>query len=109
VTKARASSDGTVRFDVAVAGPGVVNVLETLGVSSERLLRPGPGRFTIARKALRPSKAGTLHVKVTPNARGKRAIRRAVRSLRMNLWVSFLPTGGRPAVPVRKTLLVRRP
>jgi hypothetical protein len=109
VTKARASSDGTVRFDVAVAGGGDVNVLETLGASSERLLRPGPGRFTMARKFLHASKAGTLHVKVTPNARGKRAIRRARRAVRLNLWVSFRPTGGRAAVPVRKTLLVRRP
>jgi hypothetical protein len=98
-----------VRFDVAVAGPGVVNVLETLGISTERLLRPGPGRFTIARKLLRPSKGATLHVKVTPNARGKRAIRRAKRALRVNLWVSFRPAGGRAAVPVRKTVVVRRP
>jgi hypothetical protein len=108
VTHARAAADGTVRFDVTVAGRGEVFVLETLGASAERVRTPGPSRFTIARKTVRTLKAGKLPVKVTPNPRGKRAIRRAARAPRLNHWVSFRPTGGRAGTAVRKTLVVRR-
>ncbi len=96
----RANSSGTIRFDVTVAGRGVVSVLETIGTGSRK--------FTIARRTRRPTKATVLHVKVTPNARGKRAIRRAKAKVRVNLSVGFRPTGGRAGKTVRKTVTVRR-
>jgi hypothetical protein len=106
VANIHAAKDGTIQFDVTVAGPGAVSVLETLGASSERVRKPGPSRFTIARKLLRSSKRGKLHVKVRPNARGKHAIKHAGRSLRVNLWVTFRPTGGTPSTK-RKAVVVR--
>jgi len=54
------------------------------------------------------ARAGTLHVTVRLNARARRALRRARRGLRVNVWVSYRPTGGRAGPAVRRTLVLRK-
>jgi hypothetical protein len=106
VTRFRTTPGGIVRFDVSVAGAGDVIVLATLGAST-RTRKPGPGRFTVARKTAHAKRAGTLHIKLLPNAIGRSVIRRAHRPQRINVWTSFRPTGGRAGAAVFKTVLLR--
>jgi hypothetical protein len=107
VTKFRVTRGGTARFDVTVAGAGDVLVLATLGTSTLRVRKPGPGRFTVARKTVHAKRAGTLHISVRPNARGRIAIRRARTLQRLNVWTAFRPTGGRAGTAVLKTGVLR--
>ena len=91
---------GTVEFDVTVPSAGQLEVLETAWRPSRRaraatgLLHPGPFRYAFARRHLDLAGARTLHVTVRPNARGRAEVRRHHRSLRINLWVVYEPSGG---------------
>lgn len=96
----KVGKDGSVTFDITLPGPGSVDVLETLGHSSEiagtRALIPGAGRFVFSRLHLNRKGKGTVHkVRVVPNARGRSVVRHHRRALRINLWITFKPTGGR--------------
>jgi hypothetical protein len=55
------------------------------------------GKSTFARKHLDAHRAATMTVRVTPNARGRRAIaqnRRAHRATFVNISVTYTPNGG---------------
>ncbi len=107
VTKFRLAQNGIARFDVTVPGAGSILVLGTLGSSGLRVRQPGPGRFTLARRTIKPKGAATLHVTLRPNAVGRAAIRRLRRAERVNVWVSYRPTGGRAGKAVVKSGVLR--
>jgi hypothetical protein len=95
--------DGIVEFDVSVvAGPGQLDVFESAWKFNEAsaatvLLRPAPHRFVFSREHLTIGHAGTFHITVAPNQRGKRLIAHHHRGpVRIRLWVTYQPTGGDP-------------
>ncbi len=96
--------DGVVKFDIKLPGPGVVNVLETAWTSDQQasvasvvLLQAAPHRFVFARGHRAAQRAGTIQVTVAPNARGKRLVLHHRYAVRMRLWVTFDPIGGKQA------------
>jgi alpha-tubulin suppressor-like RCC1 family protein len=99
----RLNRRGRVEFDLTVTGAGELDVLETNWTPSPPtrahtvLLRPGPDRYAFARRHLYVARAGTLHVTVLPGARGARQVRHHYRRVRINLWVTYQPTGDTPA------------
>jgi hypothetical protein len=103
VTHLKVHRNGTLDFDVTVQYAGQLDVLATNWTPSRRArmqtvrLRPGPDRYAFARRHLDLTHGGTLHVTVRPSARGTRQVRRHYRPVRINLWVSYQPTGGIPA------------
>lgn len=61
------------------------------------LLAPAIGRFVLARTHLLATQAGTIHMTVLPNRRGKRLVahhRGGI--LRIRLWVTYQATNGTP-------------
>ena len=114
VRHVRVRRRGTVEFDVTVPDPGELDVLETNWTPSPPrrahtvLLRPGPDRYAFARRYVDVAGAGTLHVTVLPSARAARQIRHHYRPVRINLWVTYQPTGGTPATVAFISLSVTR-
>jgi hypothetical protein len=98
VSHIRTDADGDVSFDVAVPGPGVVNVLETAWDSNEAraatLLLPAPRRFVYARAHRVAGTRGTLLFTVSPNARGLRLIAHHTYQVTLRLWVTYQPPDG---------------
>jgi hypothetical protein len=99
VSRVKAFPDGTVVFDVKVPGRGTINVLETAWKNNlaraASLLQPARGRFVFARAHLTAKRRGTVKVKVTPYALGKRLVYHHTYKVRIRLWVTFTPAGGR--------------
>lgn len=60
------------------------------------LLQPAPRRFVFARKPRTAHHASTLHVRVSPNARGRRLVHHHTYRVTLRLWVTYTPTGGEP-------------
>jgi len=110
----RVHRNGTVEFDVTVPSGGQLDVLETNWTPSPPrgphtvLLHPGPHRYALARRHLDISHAGTHHVTIRPSALGARQIRHHYRPVRINLWVTYQPTGGSPANAAFINLFVTR-
>jgi uncharacterized protein YjbI with pentapeptide repeats len=102
--------DGVVTFEIELPGPGVVNVLETASNSDERasvvLPRAARHPFVFARGHESARRAGTVRVLVAPNARGKRLVSDHRSAIRIQLLVTFDPTGGKPAKQAIQRLLV---
>ena len=96
----RGHRDGTVTFSVAVPGPGRIDVLVTAWddnlARAAIVLPPAPHRFAFARAYRLVPRAGTFHLKVTPNPRGRRLVAHPRYRVALRLWVSYTPTGGRP-------------
>jgi hypothetical protein len=97
-----------------VPDAGELDVLETNWTPSPPrrahtvLLRPGPDRYAFARRHLDAASASTLNVTVLPSARGARQVRHHYRPVRVNLWVTYQPTGGIPATVAFINLFVTR-
>jgi hypothetical protein len=110
----RVNRRGTVQFDVVDPGTGELDVLETNWTPSlprrahTALPRPGPDRYAFARRHLDVPHAGALHVTVLPSGRGGGQVRHHYRPARINLWVTYQPTGGAPATLAFINLLVTR-
>ena len=105
--------DGIVHFDVKVPGAGQLDVLETAwkprqARAASVLLRPGPHRYAFARKHLNIQRAGTVQVKMSPSPRGVEQVRHHRGALRINLWVTYQPTGGTPRTAAFLGLLVTK-
>src|SRR6185436_16206637 len=99
-SRIRISRNGTITFAVKVPGPGAIDVLATapnsnLARTAVRL-RPGPHRFVYARKHATARRAATLHLRVKPNARGRQLVHHHTYPVTLRLWVSYMPTRGRP-------------
>jgi hypothetical protein len=94
------SKDGTVTFSLTLPGPGTVDLLETAWIRDEagaaRALRPGPHRFVFASKHLSVHQKGRITVHVRPNGRGRHLLRHHRHPVRINLWITFTPSGGAP-------------
>jgi hypothetical protein len=95
-------ADGTMTFWLRIPGPGAVDVLETASKSNLAraavLLQPARGRFVFARKRIAAPHHGTLHIRVTPNAGGRRLVRHHTHRVTLRLWIVYTPSGGRPRV-----------
>jgi hypothetical protein len=89
----RVMRDGTVRITLNVAGRGAVSARATA-----RTLLYG-------KASARPSKAGTLVLRLAPTAAGKRALRKRGR-LVLSLTIRFEPAGDRGAVTRRATVRI---
>ena len=102
LSKVRANAKtGGVTLHVAVPGPGVADVLVTAADSalatSSRAFGPGPARFAFGRARQGLGEPGGYDIRVTPNARGRRALaasKRQHRPVVLNVWVTYTPTGG---------------
>jgi hypothetical protein len=98
VSRPTTHRNGTITFTVTVPGPGTIDVLATASNSNLARaavrLQPGPHRFAFARSHTTARRATTVHIRVTPNARGKRLVRHHTSRVGLNLWVSYTPTGG---------------
>jgi hypothetical protein len=114
VRHVRVHRNGTVEFDVTVPDVGQLDVLETNWTPAPPkraqtvLLHPGPHRYAFARRHLDIAHARTLHVTVRPSAIGARQVRHHYRPVRINLWVTYQPTGGTPANAAFINLFVTR-
>jgi hypothetical protein len=92
---------GIVEFDIKGPGLGQIDVFETAwkvneAVTATVLLQPAPGRFVFSRSHLVARRAGTIHVTVKPNHRGKLLVKHHTHVLRIRLWITYQPTGGNP-------------
>jgi hypothetical protein len=100
ISHVRVHPDGVVQFDIAVPDPGRIGVLETASKSDEVKTavalqqNPTKGRFVFARKHITLKSPATLHVTVTPNARGKRLLKHHRHTVRIRLWVLYQPSSG---------------
>ena len=72
------------------------------------LLRPGPDRYAFARRHVDMAGAGTVHVTILPSARAALQVRHHYRPVRINVWVTYQPTGGTPATVAFISLFVTR-
>jgi uncharacterized repeat protein (TIGR01451 family) len=112
VSHIQVHTDGTVGFDLTVPGAGQFDALETSWTPSPPviahsvLLRPGPDRYAFARRHVDPARGGTMHVTVSPSARGVHQVRHHRRPLRINLWITYRPGGGTPRTLAFLGLLV---
>src|SRR5262249_47149073 len=85
-------------FAVTVPGPGTIDVLETAWddnlAHAAVVLPPAAHRFVVARAHKTAHRATTLHLRVTPNARGRLLVHHHTYPVILRLWVSYTPTGG---------------
>jgi hypothetical protein len=99
VSRKKTSADGTVRMDLTLSGPGIVNVLETAPkdnfASAAAGLQPGRRSFVFARKHIVVTRAGTIRVTVKPNKRGMQLVAHHHYRVTIRLWISYKPAGGR--------------
>jgi uncharacterized repeat protein (TIGR01451 family) len=106
----KAHGDGSVKFKAKLPGPGTLDVLETAAKSSEpgsraAALEPGPGMFTFGEDSLKIEKAGRTRVKLDPTSRGKKLADDRTSKFRINLYVTFTPTGGEPRTVHKKVTI----
>jgi Bacterial Ig-like domain (group 3) len=97
VSHVKTHRDGTITLDVTVPGPGTIDVLETAwndNVARVAVLQPAKNRFVYARRHVAATGAGTLTLRITPNARGKRLVRHHTYHAVLRLWVTYTPAGG---------------
>ncbi len=97
VSDVKIHRDGTVTLDLTLPGPGTIDVLETAwnnNLARVAVLQPAKNRFVYARKHADATGAGTLTVRITPNARGKRLVLHHTYHVVLRLWVTYTPTGG---------------
>ncbi|MBV8991303.1 MAG: hypothetical protein JOY58_01660 [Solirubrobacterales bacterium] len=98
VSDIKTNRDGTITFAVKVPGPGAIDVLETAWnndlARAAVLLQPAAHRFVFARAHTAVHRASTLHLRVTPNARGRLLVHHHTYPVTLRLWVSYTRTGG---------------
>ena len=99
ISHIRIHHHGIITFRVKVPGRGRIDVLETAWndnlARAAVLLQPAPRRFVFARNHRAARHASTLHVRVTPNARGRRLVHHHTYRVTLRLWVTYTPTGGK--------------
>jgi hypothetical protein len=95
----RVHRNGTVAFDVTVPSAGRLDILETAWndnlAHAAIVLQPASRRFVFARAHKNARRADTLHLRVSPNARGKLLVRHHAYGVTLRLWVTYTPAGGR--------------
>ncbi len=96
------NADGTIELTLRLPGAGVIDVLGThsdplTGALAAAVLEPGYHRLDWGRRHITVTKAGTIHVKLYPNATGLRLLARHRRygwALHVRVFVTYTPTGG---------------
>jgi hypothetical protein len=85
---------------VKVPGPGKVHVMVTASnrslVTAATLRHHASGRFVFARAHATAHRATTLHIRVTPNARGRLLLNHHRHQPTLRLTITYTPAGGRP-------------
>ena len=92
-------ADGTVTFEVQLPGTGTVDVLESASNT--------PHGFVFASAHITVPRAGTIHVKVVPNSRGRSLVHKK-HSVLIRLSVSYTPTGGSQSTPLVAVVRITR-
>jgi len=91
-------ANGSVDFRIKVPGPGRVAVLESAPTANLAakgpVLTPGSGRFAFGQASVKVRAARTVHVTVTPSARGIGLVKSHHSTVLIRLAVVFTPTGG---------------
>ena len=94
----RVRRNGTVEFDVTVPHAGQLDVLETAWndnlARAAIVLQPASRRFVFARQHRTALGADTLHLRVTPNKRGRRLVQHRTYRVTLRLWVTYTPASG---------------
>lgn len=97
VSRIQTFADGTIKLTMKVSKAGRVDVLETVWndnfAHAAVLLRPAPGRFVFARKRIRTTVPGPVHVTIVPNHIGKLLVAHHRYRVVLRLWVSYTPLG----------------
>ena len=90
--------NGMITLSVKIPGPGTVDVLETAWNDNlariTALLQPAPYRFVFARHHTAAQRAGTLNLRVRPNARGNLLVHHHTYRVTLRLWVTYRPNAG---------------
>jgi hypothetical protein len=60
------------------------------------VLNPAKGRFAFARAHARVKRRATLRLTVKPSARGRLLVQHHRYAVRIRVWITFTPAGGRP-------------
>lgn len=99
------SPDGQVTLNFTIPGPGTVDILETAWTPTAKsssdlmrtdgLLQAATGRFVFARGHRTISHAGAIQLRTQPNRRAERLIGRHHHVIKLRLWITYTPTGGR--------------
>jgi hypothetical protein len=107
---------GVVTFDLVLPHTGQTSVLETAWNFRQARAAaigpqvPGPRRFAFARRDMTNPTGGTFHVTIVPDKRGRLLVaQRRNRRVRINLWITYQPTAGKPRTVVFLGFRVRTP
>lgn len=91
--KSISSKTGQATVSVKIPGPGKVELVGTASVPSGKASRVYMKTITVGKVTLTASKAGTYNLTLKPNGAAKKQLRKKGK-LRVNLKVTFTPTGG---------------
>jgi len=97
ISQPRTYADGTITFSAHLPVPARVQVMVTAwnnNLARTSLLQPAARRFVFARQGSGAHGAGTLRVRVHPNARGNVLVHDHRYRVTLRLWVTFTPTEG---------------
>ena len=97
ISNVRGARDGTITLSVTVPGAGSLDTLVTAwknNLAAVAALQPAKYRFAFARGHATASRAGTLHLTITPGRRGRRLVAHHTYRIVLRLWVRFTPNGG---------------
>jgi ABC-type phosphate transport system substrate-binding protein len=91
--KAISSKTGQATISVKIPGPGMVELAGSANVSNGKSARKGKKAIKVGRTVLNASQAGTYKLTLKPSAAAMAQLREKGK-LRVNLKVTFTPTGG---------------
>jgi hypothetical protein len=83
VAHVKVQKTGVAQFDITIHAPGIISAVTTV-----------PKISVFGQTRVRAGRAGTVRVKVTPGAAGRKLLKRRHVKLRVQLVVSFTPTLG---------------
>ena len=99
VSRIKTHRNGIITVRVKVPGRGRIDVLGTAWndnlAQAAVLLQPAPHRFVFARAHRSARRAGSLALRVIPNARATRLVHHHTYRVTLGLWITYTPTGGK--------------
>ena len=97
VSHIQAHVGGSVSIQIAVPGPGKIQLLESAPnahtAKVPARLSAGSGRFVFASKTIKVNAARTIHVTLTPDAKGANLLQAQSKAV-IRLLTAYTPTGG---------------
>jgi hypothetical protein len=98
--------DGSAKLTLTAGTPGKLDILAT-GPGGRRFDSSTAGRVTVAHVVKHVAKAGRVVVKIVPNARGRKYLKKHG-TMKVLLRISFTPTGGSASTQKRSIVLHER-